>query len=48
MKWESTETWKALHQAPALLAFFEAINKMGEGALTFSENHHYEATLIPD
>jgi quinol monooxygenase YgiN len=46
--WESAETWKALHQTPAILAFFEAVNKMGEGALTFSEDHHYEATPIPD
>ena len=46
--WESREAWKALHQAPALVACFEAINKMGEGALTFSENHHYEATPFTD
>ena len=46
--WESTETWKALHQSPALVAFFEVINKLGEGALTFSEGQHYEATLIPE
>ncbi|MCE7986915.1 MAG: antibiotic biosynthesis monooxygenase [Caldilinea sp. CFX5] len=44
--WESMEPWKAFHQAPAVLAFFAAVNKLGEGALTFTENYHYEATLI--
>lgn len=44
--WESAEPWNALHQTPILRAFFEAINKLGEGALTFSENRHYEAAPI--
>lgn len=46
--WESTEPWKAFHQAPAVLAFFAAVNKLGEEALTFSENHHYAATPMPE
>jgi quinol monooxygenase YgiN len=45
--WESAEPWKIFHQMPAVLAFFAAVNKLGEGALIFSENHYYEATPIP-
>lgn len=44
--WERIEPWQALHQTPAVLAFFEAVNKLGEGALTFADNRHYEATPI--
>ena len=46
--WESPEAWQAFHQTPAALAFFEAVNKLGEGALTFAEAQHYEAILSPD
>ena len=44
--WESAESWQAFHQMPAVLAFFAAVNQLGEGALIFSENHYYEATPI--
>lgn len=46
--WENIESWKAFHQAPAVLAFFTAVNKLGEGALTFAEGHHYAATPTPE